>query len=98
MLCTWLHTMCTCCFPKARWAFGQVSHLSFCVPSFFVLTGTSQLKQNAKAHSYICSICRTAFLCTTSEKMLRDHVAAKHDKATFEVRLSAERPIYCAVY
>ncbi|CAK0735935.1 hypothetical protein CVIRNUC_000664 [Coccomyxa viridis] len=46
--------------------------------------GTSQLKQNAKAHSYICSICRTAFLCTTSEKMLRDHVAAKHDKATFE--------------
>ena len=62
------------------------------------LTGTSQLKQNAKAHSYICSICRTAFLCTTSEKMLRDHVAAKHDKATFEVRLSAERPICCAVF
>ena len=67
-------------------------------PNFLFLTGTSQLKQNAKAHSYICSICRTAFLCTTSEKMLRDHVAAKHDKATFEVRLSAERPICCAVY
>ncbi|CAL5225272.1 g8067 [Coccomyxa viridis] len=47
--------------------------------------GTSQLKQNAKAHSYICNICRTAFLCTTNEQMLRDHVAAKHDKSTFEV-------------
>lgn len=52
-----------------------------------LLTGTSQLKQNAKAHSYICGVCRTAFLCTTSEKMLRDHVAAKHEKSTFEVCL-----------
>ena len=49
------------------------------------LTGTSQLKQNAKAHSYVCGICRTAFLCTTNEKMLRDHVASRHEKSTFEV-------------
>ena len=72
-------------------------HVSARVPKVLLfLTGTSQLKQNAKAHSYICGICRTAFLCTTSEKMLRDHVAAKHDKSTFEVRPSAEGPICCA--
>ena len=56
-----------------------------CKRKIWYLTGTSQLKQNAKAHSYICGICRTAFLCTTNEKMLRDHVASKHEKSTFEV-------------
>ena len=43
----------------------------------------SQLKVNEQAKSIICKMCRQTFMCTASEKELREHAENKHPKADF---------------
>ena len=38
----------------------------------------SQLKVNQQALSLVCQQCFTSFLCTASEKVLREHIEQKH--------------------
>ncbi|KAG2493693.1 hypothetical protein HYH03_008207 [Edaphochlamys debaryana] len=44
----------------------------------------SQLKANAQSMTIKCNICMTAFVCTTSEKLLREHWENKHPKQPIE--------------
>ncbi|GLC46143.1 hypothetical protein PLESTM_001831900 [Pleodorina starrii] len=44
----------------------------------------SQLKTNAASMTIKCNICMTAFVCTTSEKLLREHWENKHPKQPIE--------------
>ncbi|KAK9810679.1 hypothetical protein WJX73_009762 [Symbiochloris irregularis] len=44
----------------------------------------SQLQKNAAAQNIVCQICRSSFLCTSSEAKLKEHVESKHDKKTLQ--------------
>lgn len=49
--------------------------------------GSSQLKDNAKAQSLVCNICRQTFLCTSNRAKLQEHIDGKHsakNPMTFE--------------
>jgi hypothetical protein len=43
----------------------------------------SQLKGNAASQSIICQICRSTFICTSTESKLKEHSDAKHPKNEF---------------
>ncbi|PSC69625.1 small conserved [Micractinium conductrix] len=45
--------------------------------------GKSQLKDNAKALSIVCNICRQSFLCNMTEAKLKEHSDSRHAKNTF---------------
>ena len=47
-------------------------------------TTGSQLKNNAASQSIICQVCRSTFICTSTELKLKEHQSNKHDKHTFE--------------
>ena len=46
-------------------------------------TAHSQLKSNAAAKNIMCKMCRQTFMCTASEKELREHAENRHPKAEF---------------
>merc|ERR1711935_103221 len=46
--------------------------------------GGSQLKQQGAALNIKCFICYNSFMCTTRLPELKEHVANKHPKKTFE--------------
>mmetsp|Transcript_23671 Transcript_23671/g.60456 ORF Transcript_23671/g.60456 Transcript_23671/m.60456 type:complete len:80 (-) Transcript_23671:291-530(-) len=43
----------------------------------------SQLKDNAASLTIACKICLQTFVCTTTEKVLRDHWENRHPKQEF---------------
>ncbi|KAJ9506543.1 At2g23090 like protein [Haematococcus lacustris] len=43
----------------------------------------SQLKDNAASQTVKCSVCLQTFVCTVTEKVLRDHWENKHPKTEF---------------
>lgn len=45
--------------------------------------GVSQLAVNQKAMSIVCQICRSNFMCTSTETKLKEHSDNKHPKNTF---------------
>ncbi|KAG2444437.1 hypothetical protein HXX76_001190 [Chlamydomonas incerta] len=44
----------------------------------------SQLKQNQASMTIKCNVCMTVFVCTTTEKLLREHAENKHPKSPIE--------------
>uniref|UniRef100_A0A0G4HNR5 Uncharacterized protein n=1 Tax=Chromera velia CCMP2878 TaxID=1169474 RepID=A0A0G4HNR5_9ALVE len=44
--------------------------------------GASQIEANNKAMTVLCSQCRQPFMCTVNNKVLEQHVSAKHPKHT----------------
>lgn len=44
----------------------------------------SQKAQNEAAKNIVCQICRSTFLCTSSQKNLEEHSSNKHNKTLKE--------------
>ena len=44
----------------------------------------SQLKNNAASQTLVCQVCRSTFICTSTEAKLKEHTTSKHAKHTFE--------------
>ncbi|KAK2079804.1 hypothetical protein QBZ16_002199 [Prototheca wickerhamii] len=45
--------------------------------------GGSQLKANNAAQNIICQVCRSTFICTSTEAKLKEHSENRHPKNTF---------------